>query len=164
MSVNNGGGSEEDHPSQQQKDEHINKRPVLPKYATTTHGEKKFSSVLIGEFDKNLTIEKARFDSGSSSHNLIPHPPVSTSSTPSISLPTNNTEQTKDDTINATLKDNNTLQTKSPPLSTSVTLPTVTTLQSMSGPGNSSTTSIINTIPSQSTPLTTKIAKPKVEV
>jgi hypothetical protein len=176
MSVNNGGGSEENQQQQQQQqkdDSHNNKRPVLPKYATS-HGEKKFPSVVLtGEFDKNLTIEKARFDSGSS-NNLIPHPPVSSASTPSIShlpLPTNsnlNTEQPKEDTVPATLTEsavnNNTLQAKTPPLTTSVTLPTVTTLQSMSGPGTPSAPSMISTMPSQSTPLMTKTSKSKLEV
>lgn len=174
MPVNNGGGSEEDQQQQQQqqKDEaHNNKRPVLPKYTTTSHGEKKFPPVLTGEFDKNLIIEKARFDSGSSSNNLIPHPPASSiPSIPHLPLPTNsnsNTEKPKDaapGTLTESTAINNTSQTKSPPLTTSVTLPTVTTLQSMSGLGTSSVPSMISTMPSQSTPLMTKASKAKVEV
>lgn len=137
-------GSDED----QQKHENV-KRPILSKYATTTHSEK-FAPVLTGDFDKNLTIEKAKFDSPSGSSNIQQQQPIPSSSTPAalVSPSTQNVEEST---------------TKSPPLTTSVTLPIVNTIQSLSGPTTPTTASMISAMPSQSTPLLNK-SKPKVEV
>lgn len=95
-----------------------------PKFA---QGDKKFPLL---NFDKNLTIEKAKFDVNPSTSTPIspPSPP-----SPVEKIP--------------------------PPLTTSVTLPIVTTV---SGPSTPITA--ISAIPSQSTPLLTKTTKPKQEV
>jgi hypothetical protein len=104
-----------------------------PKFAKE---EKKFAP--LGGFDKNLTIEKAKYNSSTSLHQQ----PTTSASTP-ISPPSPPQEE------------------KPPPLTTSVTLPIVTTLQSVSGPSTPITPS--SNAPSQSTPLT-KTTKPKTEV
>ncbi|KAI8047754.1 hypothetical protein BDF21DRAFT_393140 [Thamnidium elegans] len=92
------------------------KRPILSKYTSIP------PSTTMG-FDKNLTVEKAKYES-------IP--------TASLSTPI----------VSPTLDE----PTKSPPLTTSVTLPIVT-MHALNNP---------TTLPSQSTPLLTK-PKPKVE-
>ncbi|KAL7314644.1 Vacuolar inheritance and morphology protein [Mucor circinelloides] len=150
MPVNNGEGSEEE-PQQQQQE----KRPILPKYATTTHADKKIASVSTAAFNKNLTIEKARFDSASSAN--IPHPPTASNSTPTTLLapPIVKTPPPIDD-------QHDTPHPTIPQLTTSVTLPAVATIQSLSGASTPTTASTINTMPSQSTPLMTKSTKPTI--
>lgn len=91
--------------------ESTTKRPILSKYS---------SIPTTAPFDKNLTIEKAKYE------------PTTSHSTPSPTLDE---------------------PAKSPPLTTSVTLPIVT-MQTLAAP---------TALPSQSTPLLTK-PKPKVEV
>lgn len=153
MPVNNGEGSEEE-PQQQPQE----KRPTLPKYATTTHADKKIAPVSTADFNKNLTVEKARFDSAGSAN--IPHPPTASNSTPITPLaplivktPPPMDDPPQDAPAHPTLP---------PPLTTSVTLPAVATMQSLSGASTPTTTaaSAINTVPSQSTPLLTKSTKP----
>ncbi|KAI8641422.1 hypothetical protein BD408DRAFT_418255 [Parasitella parasitica] len=157
MPVNNGEGSEEDptqsqpKPQPQPQPQQQEKRPLLPKYATTTHADKKIASVSTTDFNKNLTVEKAHFDSACSTN--IPHPPTASASTPVSPPPPLVTTpppiEEQPDSINTI-----------PPLKTSVTLPTVNTSQSLSGASTPTAASIINTIPSQSTPLLTKSTKP----
>ncbi|KAI8387491.1 hypothetical protein BD560DRAFT_486338 [Blakeslea trispora] len=126
--------------------ETVSKRPILAKYATSAHGEKKFPT-LSSHFDKNLTIEKAKFEGSSSSSTPLPHPPISSTSTPAM-LPTT-TAVTTTTTANELTG----------PLTTSVTLPTTAPIG----------TAIA--VPSQSTPLLSKPSnsalnastKPKVE-
>ncbi|KAI8997168.1 hypothetical protein BDB01DRAFT_770079 [Pilobolus umbonatus] len=114
------------------------KRPLLTKYSTI-HNDK-FPTVLTGDYGKNLIVEKARFDTPH-------HPPQPPTSTSTPLLPSKNAPEVDD--INSSRK--------SPPLTTSITLPTVNTLQN-----NNTSTPSINTIPSQSTPLLTK-TKPKAD-
>lgn len=85
-----------------------------------------------GIFDKNLTLEKAKFE--------VTNAPTVSTSTP-ISPPSPPSPVVED----------------KPPLTTSVTLPIVTTVSGPSAP-------ITTTMPSQSTPLLTKTTKPKTEV
>lgn len=160
MPVNNGEESEEESTPQSQPQQE--KRPILPKYATTTHADKKFASVSTTDFNKNLTIEKARFDSSCSAN--IPHPPSASNSTP-ISPPLVTTPPPIEEQNDSSNNNNNNKSTTIPPLTTSVTLPIVATIQSMSGPSTPTTASTISTMPSQSTPLMTKSIKPtKTEV
>lgn len=122
-------GSDEDH---QEK----NKRPILSKYAIIPHTT---------PVDRNLTVEKAKFESTSGSN--LQQLPIASISTPTV-VPT---QDQKDESA-----------TKSPSLTTSVTLPMVATNQSLSG-ASTPAASMISTMPSQSTPLMPK-PKPKVEV
>lgn len=163
----------------------ISSLPTSPSTATTEKSNKKFP-----DFDKYLTVEKAKFDSSSSTLPSLQQTqlPTSSISTPIVSpippphtvpplpsMPATSTTTEGGDTVPTA-----TTRTKSPPLTTSVTLPIVTTLQSLkdnqqqSGGGGSTghstptntttaTTSTITALPSQSTPLLTK-SKPKVEV
>ncbi|KAI7893984.1 uncharacterized protein EV154DRAFT_499832 [Mucor mucedo] len=121
-------GSDEDH---QEK----NKRPIFSKYAIIPHTT---------PVDKNLIVEKAKFESSSGSN--LQQLPTTSISTPTV-VP--NHEQKEEST------------TKSPPLTTSVTLPMVATIQSLSG-ASTPAASMISAMPSQSTPLMPK-PKPKVE-
>ncbi|OAD02593.1 hypothetical protein MUCCIDRAFT_164515 [Mucor lusitanicus CBS 277.49] len=153
MPVNNGQGSEQE-PQQQQQQQPQEKRPALPKYATTTHADKKIAPVSTADFNKNLTVEKARFDSAGSAN--IPHPPTASNSTPTTPLApliVKTPPPMDDPSAHPTLP---------PPLTTSVTLPAVATVQSLSGASTPTTitASTINTMPSQSTPLMTKSTKP----
>jgi hypothetical protein len=122
MAVNQ--GSDQDH-----KDD--NKKPVLNKYNSTD----KYPTTLNQDFDRNLTIEKAKFEAQSSGSAAM-HTPPSSISTPLPPIPAHSEDDAKP-TI--------------PQLTTSVTLPVV---------GNAS----INTNPSQSTPLAASKAKSKNEV
>ncbi|GAN07991.1 hypothetical protein MAM1_0185c07496 [Mucor ambiguus] len=153
MPVNNGEGSEQE-PQQQPQE----KRLTLPKYATTTHSDKKIAPVSTTDFNKNLTVEKARFDSASSAN--IPHPPTASNSTPITPLAPL-IVRTPPPVDDAQL-DKSTHSTLPPPLTTSVTLPAVATVQSLSGASTPTTItgSTINTMPSQSTPLMAKSNKP----
>ncbi|CEP13518.1 hypothetical protein [Parasitella parasitica] len=152
MPVNNGEGSEEDSTQSQSQPQQQEKRPLLPKYATTTHADKKIAAVSTTDFNKNLTVEKARFDSVCSANIL--HPPTASASTP-VSPPPPPLVTTPPP-IEEQPDSSHTI----PPLKTSVTLPIVTTAQSLSGASTPTAASIINTMPSQSTPLLTKSAKP----
>ncbi|KAL9558547.1 hypothetical protein MBANPS3_000837 [Mucor bainieri] len=157
MPVNSGEGSEEEPPQQQQQQQQQQeKRPALPKYATTTHADKKIAPVSTVDFNKNLTVEKARFDSASSAN--IPHPPTASNSTPITPLAPL-IVKTPPPVDEAAQQDAPTPSPlPPPPLTTSVTLPAVATIQSLSGASTPTTT--INTMPSQSTPLMTKSTKP----
>lgn len=133
------------------------KRPILSKYATTTHSEK-FPPVLTGDFDKNLTIEKAKFESSSGSAQQPTLPVLKTSA----SANTNTVTSTAPAIPPIPETEEQQQMKKSPPLTTSVTLPIVTTIQSLGGPTTPTTAALISTVPSQSTPLLNK-SKTKVE-